>query len=89
MATIQIPYTMGMITSEEFYEMYSGYVTSPMDRIAPECLEHYWLVDSFAKSVDLPTSLVIATWWRERSCLLDNPTNGDGVFQILNNYYIP
>ena len=32
---------------------------------------------------------VLATWYIESTCRMYNPTNGDGIFQIINNHYLP
>lgn len=60
-----------------------------LNEIPDRCLTHYDFVDNIAKQHDFPTPLIIATWYREHTCRLDNPKNWDWAFQIRSNYYAP
>ena len=51
------------------------------------CRQRYQLVDDRSYALDLPTPLVLATLDMESSCRRSNPTNGDGVFQLIAKDY--
>lgn len=53
------------------------------------CFEQYPLVDHTARMLNIPPSFVMATRYVESSCRMYNPTNGDWIFQIINNHYEP
>ena len=53
------------------------------------CFNQYPLVDHTARAMGIPPMFVLATWYIESTCRMYNPTNGDGIFQIINNHYIP
>ncbi len=56
----------------------------PLDTL---CRQRYQLVDDRSYALDLPTPLVLATLDMESSCRRSNPTNGDGVFQLIAKDY--
>ena len=47
------------------------------------------MVNTIAKNYNIPTALILATWFMEGSCRQTNPDNGNGLFQITSNYYAP
>lgn len=51
------------------------------------CKNNYELVDDWAYALDLPMSLVLATWDIEASCGLYKPSNRNGVFQLTSKDY--
>lgn len=53
------------------------------------CVQKFDMVNTIAKKYDVPTALVLATWFMESSCRMANPDNGNGLFQITSNYYAP
>lgn len=53
------------------------------------CFEQYPMVDHTSRALWLPPSFVMATWYVESSCRMNNPENGDGLFQIVSNHYTP
>lgn len=53
------------------------------------CFNQYPLVDHTARQMGLPPIFVLATRYIESSCRMYNPANGDGIFQIINNEYLP
>lgn len=72
----------------EFYEYYRGYLTDPTP-ISDLCTKYYPEIDQIAKEYDFPTALIIATRWREHTCIFSNPDNTWGNFQIISDYYAP
>ena len=53
------------------------------------CIDKFDMVDTYARQADVPTALILATWFEESSCRQINPDNGQGLFQIVSNYYTP
>ena len=53
------------------------------------CVEKFDMVNTLAQKHNVPTALILATWFMESSCRQANPENGDGVFQIVSQYYEP
>lgn len=51
------------------------------------CTQQYTIADDRSYALDLPTSLVIATWLMESGCAWSRPSNGDGIFQIVSKDY--
>ena len=51
------------------------------------CKNNYELADDWAYALNLPTSLVLATWDIEASCGLYKPSNRNGVFQLTVKDY--
>lgn len=47
------------------------------------------MVNTIAKKYNVPTALILATWFMEASCRQANPDNGDGIFQITSAHYEP
>ena len=70
----------------DFYATYKSYVTSTTP-ISDLCTTYYDKIDAVAKEYDFPTALIIATWYKEHTCIFDNPSNGWGNFQITSHYY--
>lgn len=74
-----------------FLKRYETYMHSPRsdtDRdIVASCLARYDAVDAVAKRENFPTVLILATWRKESSCRVVNPSNGDGLFQIVAHSY--
>ncbi|UFX83109.1 hypothetical protein [Candidatus Absconditicoccus praedator] len=73
----------------DFFKKYGQEITSGVDNIPQKCLEHYEFVDQIAKERNFPTAFIVATWFRESNCRMENPENGDGPFQILSIDYTP
>lgn len=77
--------------AEAFLEKYSS--TMLLDwateaNLQP-CFDQYPLVDHTARTMWIPPVFVLATWYIESTCRMFNPANGDGIFQIIDNYYAP
>lgn len=53
------------------------------------CVQNFDMVNTLAKKYNVPTALILSTWFMEASCRMANPDNGNGVFQITSNYYEP
>lgn len=51
------------------------------------CPQFQTLVDDWSFALDLPSSLVTATWLMESGCGWTRPANGDGIFQIVSRDY--
>ncbi len=71
-----------------FVEKYWKDIASWM-RVHPRCLEHYDFVDKVARENNFPTALILATWYREHSCLMTSPSNWQWAFQIVSQRYEP
>lgn len=55
----------------------------------PLCSLYFDQIDQIAKEQNFPTSVIIATRYREHSCIFSNPSNGRGNYQITSHYYPP
>ena len=53
------------------------------------CMKYYNTIDAVAREKDFPTALVIATWYREFDCRLENPSNTRWPFQVTSSYKAP
>ncbi|MBP6910377.1 hypothetical protein KBC03_02155 [Patescibacteria group bacterium] len=53
------------------------------------CVQKFDMVNTIAKKHNVPTALILATWFMESSCRMANPDNGDGLFQIVSSHYEP
>jgi hypothetical protein len=53
------------------------------------CFKQYAIVDDYARQISVPPAFILATWYIESSCRMENPSNRDGLFQIINNDYEP
>ena len=73
-------------TPQELLEEFSDTIDGD---ISPLCTIYYDQIDAIAKRNDFPTSLIIAIWYREHSCIFSNPDNGWWNFQITSHYYQP
>jgi hypothetical protein len=75
---------------QEFRDTYATGMTSPeIQKWLEQCFVHYPVVDGFAQRVGKPTPLLLAMWFIESSCAMNNPANRDGIFQIIANDYTP
>lgn len=61
----------------------------PFEKRLQWCVEKFDMVNTLAQKYNVPTALILATWFMESSCRQANPDNGDGVFQIVSHYYEP
>lgn len=55
----------------------------------PSCLAYFEDFDAIGKKYNFPPELIVAYWYRENTCIMENHVNGDGSFQILDEYYAP
>lgn len=76
------------LSPEEFLDAYYPFLMDT-NWLVWRCYEHYDAIDQRAKERDFPTSLIIATRFREHSCYMSNPWNGYGNFQITSHHYPP
>lgn len=53
------------------------------------CVSKFDMVNTIAQKYNVPTALILATWFMESSCRMANPDNGDGLFQIVSSQYNP
>ena len=51
------------------------------------CKQQYDLIDTISFANNFPTALTLATRYREASCRMYLPGNGDGPFQIISKNY--
>ena len=51
------------------------------------CKQQYDLIDTISFANNFPTALTLATRYREASCRMYLPGNGDGPFQIVSKEY--
>lgn len=70
----------------DFLAIYWPYVTSSLP-LPERCFEGYAQLDELARNRNFPTSLLLASWYKESGCNLQNPWNGDGLFQIVAHDY--
>jgi hypothetical protein len=89
-----IPNDTTAMSPRDFWSTYAQHVTSWWKRwddpvILDSCLQRRDIVDAIAKQENFPTALVMATWRKESSCRVVNPSNRDGLFQILSIDYPP
>lgn len=73
-------------------EQIKAFVANNMTGIAalPEtdtCKQQYDLIDTISFANNFPTALTLATRYREASCRMYLPGNGDGPFQIVSKEY--
>ncbi len=74
---------------KSFFNEYWKNITSDVNNVPTKCTKHYDLVDEIAKERDFPTGLIIATWFRESNCRMQNPKNLHWPFQITSHNYEP
>lgn len=74
-----------------FIDAYWKDVQTPWDSgtTFDRCFNQYAIVDDYARQIKVPTAFILATWFIETSCRMENPANRDGLFQIINNDYEP
>ncbi len=73
---------------KEFFEKYGKEITTDL-KVPEKCTIYYDEIDKLALKNDFPTSLIIATWWKESNCWLYNPANWWWPFQITSSYHNP
>ncbi len=73
---------------ESFFEEYWQDIVSDLE-VSDRCTKYFDEIDEIAKKNDFPTSIIIATWYREYSCILWNPDNWWWPFQITSHSYEP
>lgn len=74
-------------TSLSLLDQYrSGVLTNDKSLDKP-CPQFAQLIDDWAFALDLPASLITATWLMESGCGRSRPANGDGIFQIVSKDY--
>ena len=82
--------TQYMALLQDFRDQYgSTMITPTIQKWLEQCFTHYPVVDGFAQRVGKPTPLLLAMWFIESSCAMNNPANRDGIFQIIANDYAP
>jgi hypothetical protein len=86
-AAVVLPHTTRRFSAEEFYYTYKPFITSPNKALPERCFTYFNEIDTLARQENFPPSLIIATWFKEASCAMKNPDNGDGVFQIVAHDY--
>ncbi len=84
--TTNVPSSTELLALEDFYQTYKGRVTSDAP-LSDLCIAYFDEIDAVAKRYDFPTSLIIATWFREHTCIFENPANTRGNFQITSHRY--
>lgn len=80
--------TINSRSLQDFYDTYKWLVTSDVP-ISDLCTTYFDKIDAVAKEYDFPTSVIIATWYREHTCKFSNPANAWGNFQITSHSYPP
>lgn len=71
---------------DTFFQQYKSYIEwTPI--LSNLCKQQVMIVDDWAYAMDLPTSLILATWDIESSCRRSKPSNGDGIFQLIAKDY--
>jgi hypothetical protein len=73
---------------KDFWKEYSQEIISN-NKILDRCLSKNKLIYKIAKRENIPSALIIATWYMETACNTHNPNNGDWAFQIVSSYYPP
>lgn len=86
-AAIMVPQATHRFSPQEFYFYYKPYITSPNAWLPDRCFTYFDEIDALARAEDVPTSLIIATWFKESSCAMRNPSNRNGLFQIISYDY--
>ncbi len=78
-------------TMKTFRATYNANFQTAYDQPAAlvKCFEHYPLVDAYARITNKPTPLLLAMWYAESTCGMNNPANRDWLFQIVSNDYEP
>lgn len=66
---------------------YWSWVLTQSGSLDKPCPQFMTLVDDRSYALDLPSSLVTATWLMESGCWRYRPANGDGIFQIVSKDY--
>lgn len=70
----------------DFLNQYSGDIIKTINE-PDRCTRQYQLADDLSFVYNQPTSVTLATRYRETTCRRYLPGNGDGPFQILNKDY--
>ncbi|MBP7062328.1 hypothetical protein KA037_02240 [Patescibacteria group bacterium] len=70
----------------DFLNQYSGDIIKTINE-PDRCTRQYQLVDDLSFVYNQPTSVTLATRYRETTCRWYLPGNGDGPFQIVKNDY--
>lgn len=83
---VMLPKQEVSMSRENFLLLYGSYVTSS-NPLPSRCFSGYDAIDAFAQQQDFPTSLIIASRYKEAWCHMINPRNGDGLFQIVAHEY--
>lgn len=76
-------------SKKDFLDRYRPLVDRPSLELSDLCKKYYDQIDAVAREYDFPPELIIATWYREHTCIFKNPSNGRGNFQITSNRYEP
>jgi hypothetical protein len=88
-----VPNSSEQLSPAGFLKKYLSFVSSTLDeqdtQILQSCMDRYDVVDAIAKRENFPTAIILATWRKESSCRVVNPSNGDGLFQIVAHEYPP
>lgn len=71
---------------QAFVDAYTWEIMKKKD-LDPNCIWRYNTLDDIAFSFDYPTSVLIATRYRETNCWYYLPSNGAGPFQIVGKDY--
>lgn len=84
--------TKKITTKQANKEQIKNFVEKNMTGIVniPEtdiCKQYYDLIDTISFANNFPTALTLATRYREASCRMYLPGNGDGPFQIVSKHY--
>lgn len=81
--------TEGVFISKDIQEFYYAFTdrVSSTTPISDLCTRYYKEIDAIAKEYNFPTSLIIATWFKEHTCIFKNPWNGRWNFQIISHTY--
>lgn len=83
--------TTAKISSETdkqtFLDVYNTGFSVEVEDSLSSCTGWYNTLDDISFAYDFPTSLTMATWYRESTCAYYLPSNGDGPFQIVNENY--
>jgi hypothetical protein len=72
---------------EEFYQQHWDEIYSKDFDVPSSCFDHYEFVDTLSWLYDHPTSLTLATWFRESNCRQAWTHNARWPFQITTKHY--
>jgi hypothetical protein len=73
--------------SSQLLSLYWSGVLTVDKSLEDPCPQYDVLVDDRSYALDIPPSLVMATWLMESGCRRSRPSNGDGIFQIVSKDY--